>query len=89
MATSTFYAGTVGQSVWRSKDGGDSWTRASTGMFPEADIRALAANPNDSSILFAGTEAGIFRTQNGGDNWEQINSPMDNLQIWAIAIQSQ
>ncbi len=86
MATPTFYAGTVGQSVWRSKDGGDSWTRASTGMFPEADIRALAANPNDSSVLFAGTEAGIFRTQNGGDNWEQINSSMDNLQIWAIAI---
>ena len=25
MATPTFYAGTVGQSVWRSSDGGDSW----------------------------------------------------------------
>ncbi|MYE90408.1 hypothetical protein F4X33_15580, partial [Candidatus Poribacteria bacterium] len=86
MATPTFYAGTVGQSVWRSNDGGDSWDRASSGMFPEADIRALAASPNDASILFAGTETGVFRTKNGGDNWEQINSPMDGLQQRAIAI---
>ena len=86
MATPTIYAGTVGQSVWRSKDSGESWQRASAGIFPEADIRALAANPNDSSILYAGTEAGIFRTKNGGNNWERLDSLMDELQIWAIAV---
>ena len=56
--TPTIYAGTVGQSVWRSQDGGDSWDRASEGMFPEAHIRALAASPDNSTTLFAGTEAG-------------------------------
>lgn len=82
----TLYAGTVGQSVWRSTDGGDSWRRISTGMFPESDIRAIAINPDDTSILFAGTEAGIYRSQNGGDSWEQLDSQMNDLQIWAIAI---
>ena len=84
--TPTIYAGTVGQSVWCSKDGGDSWDRATEGMFPEAHIRALAASPDDRSILFAGTEAGICRSTDGGDNWHSIESPMDKMQVWAIAI---
>jgi photosystem II stability/assembly factor-like uncharacterized protein len=82
----TVYAGTIGQSVWCSEDGGDSWQRKSAGMFPEADIRAIAVNPSDSSILFAGTESGIYRSKNGGDGWEHLDTPMNNLQIWAIAI---
>lgn len=82
----TLYAGTIGQSVWRSKDGGDSWGRASAGMFVEGDIRALAVNPHDSSIIFAGTEAGIYRTENGGDKWELLDSPMNERQVWAIVI---
>ena len=48
--TPTIYAGTIGQSVWRSKDGGDSWDRASEGIFPEADVRALAVVPSNLSV---------------------------------------
>ena len=44
---STLYAGTIGQSVWRSTDNGDTWGRVSNGLFPEADIRALAVSPSN------------------------------------------
>ena len=84
--TPTIYAGTVGQSVWRSKDGGDTWARASEGMFPEAQIRAIAASPDNPSLLFAGTETGICRSTDGGENWRSLESPMDKLQVWAITI---
>jgi photosystem II stability/assembly factor-like uncharacterized protein len=80
------YVGTVGQSVWRSQDGGESWKKSSKGMFSESDIRALAADPNDPSILFAGTETGIYRSKNGGDNWEQPDSELNQRQIWSLAI---
>ncbi len=86
-STAKIYAGTIGQSVWRSRDGGDFWERASNGIFPEADIRAIAPNPKDPSNLFVGTEDGIFRSTNSGDNWEHIASPMDKMQVWSIAIQ--
>jgi photosystem II stability/assembly factor-like uncharacterized protein len=82
----TLYAGTVGQSVWRSKDGGVSWHRASAGIFVESQIRALAVHPTQPSILFAGTDAGVFRTENGGDRWERLDSPMNEMQIWSLAI---
>ena len=55
-------------------------------MFSESDIRAIAVNPEDASILFAGTEKGIYRSKDGGDSWERLDSPMNDLQIWAIAI---
>lgn len=82
----TIYAGTVGQSVWRSKDGGNSWGRASAGIFMESEVRALAVNPTDAAILFAGTDAGVFRTENGGDGWEHLDSPMNNMQTWSLSI---
>jgi photosystem II stability/assembly factor-like uncharacterized protein len=83
------YAGTVGQGVWRSPDGGDSWRRASKGMFPESDIRAIAVNPDNASILFAGTEAGIYLSADGGDSWVLLDSPMNDMQIWSLAISPQ
>lgn len=87
--TPTIYTGTVGQSVWRSEDGGDTWRRTSKGMFPEAHIRAIAVNPDNTSTLYAGTEAGICRSADGGDSWEKLDSPMNDLQIWALAIDPQ
>ena len=82
----TIYTGTIGQSVWRSRDGGDSWQRATEGMFSESDIRAIAISPDDAAVLYAGSEAGLYRTRDGGDSWELVESPMRDRQIWALAI---
>ena len=83
------YVGTIGESIWRSADGGETWDRATEGLSPESDIRALAINPDDASTLFAGTEAGIYRTQDSGGHWQRCESAMNDLQIWSIAISGQ
>ncbi len=80
------YAGTIGQSVWRSTDNGDTWNRASNGIFPEADVRAIAVNPNNADVVYAGTDKGVFRSENGGDAWQALPSEMDALEVWALAI---
>ena len=80
------YAGTIGQSVWRSTDDGDTWHRASNGIFPEADVRAVAVNPNNADVVYAGTDKGVFRSENGGDAWQALPSEMDELEVWALAI---
>ena len=82
----TLYAGTIGQSVWRSTDIGKTWHRVSNGMFPEADIRAIVVDPTDSNVLYAGTEKGIVKTTDGGNNWAQLPSEMDSREVWALAI---
>ncbi|MEE2709264.1 MAG: YCF48-related protein [Gemmatimonadota bacterium] len=81
------YAGTVGQSIWRSCDGGDTWSRASGGaLYMECDVRALVAHPHTGEILYAGTDEGFYRTNDGGDKWTHLSSPMDQKQIWSLAI---
>jgi len=82
----TLYAGTIGQSVWRSTDNGDTWSRASNGLFPEADVRAIAVNPSNPDTLYAGTENGIFRTNTAAEKWHHLPSPMDGREVWAIAM---
>lgn len=80
------YVGTVGQSVWRSDDGGESFRRVSAGLFTECEVRALVAHPAAPGCLYAGTDRGCYRTRDGGDSWEHLESPMDRMQIWSLAL---
>jgi photosystem II stability/assembly factor-like uncharacterized protein len=83
--TTIVYVGTVGQSIWRSRDGGLSFTRASKGVHPECDVRALLVHPGDPGILHLGTEMGQYLSQDGAENWEHVPSPLDGMQIWSLA----
>ena len=80
------YVGVTGQSVWRSKDGGETFKRSSNGMFMEAEIRALAVHPTCPETLFAGTACGLHKTVDGGDSWELLPSDLDQRQIWSLRI---
>src|ERR1051326_1472364 len=87
------YAGTVGQGVWRSLDGGETFQRRCAGMFMEAEVRALAMDPSDPAVLYAGTDAGLYRTANGGERWQRIAAPFDpgngwpaGTTIWSVLV---
>src|SRR5579871_2321749 len=80
------YAGTVGQGVWRSHDGGETFARASAGMFSEAEVRALVAHPDRPRTLYAGTDAGLYRTEDGGDRSERLPGPFDPGEGWQAGI---
>lgn len=76
------YAGTVGQGVWRSEDGGETFKRSCAGMFMEAEVRALVRHPRDAQVLYAGTDAGLYRTDDGGEHWQQIPTPFGAANGW-------
>ncbi len=87
------YAGTVGQGVWRSLDGGETFQRRCAGMFMEAEVRALAVDPSGSAVLYAGTDAGLYRTTDGGERWVRLETPFDpgggwpaGTAIWSVLI---
>ena len=64
------FAGTVNGGVFRSTNNGNTWTQ--TGL-TNADVQALAINPNNNNEIVAGTIAsGIFRSTNRGNSWSQI-----------------
>jgi len=84
--THRLYVGTIGEGLWRSLDGGETFVRACEGMFVECHIRALAVHPRDHRVLYLGSEQGLFRSNDGADNWSRVESPLNRLQIWSILL---
>lgn len=84
--TSTIYAGDGGYRVFKSTNGGESWSPSSTGL-PMRYVVALAVHPDAPSIVFAGTYgAGVFKSIDGGANWSPMNDQPPNLLVRALAI---
>ena len=82
----TICVGTLGQGIWRSSDSGDTWLRVRHGLYSESAVRALAVHPNDPRILYCGADSGIYRSEDKGEHWEWLDSPMNQLPVWALAI---
>src|SRR3954470_6605453 len=80
------YVGTIGEGVFRSLDGGDTFRRACEGMFVECHVRALAVHPDDPATLYLGSEQGLFVSRDGADNWARLPAPLDGLQVWSLCL---
>jgi len=67
------YAGTQGQGVFRSEDGGRSWRPAG---LQGVIVKSLAASPHRPGVVYAGTKSPplIYRTNDGGSQWEELTS---------------
>ncbi len=68
-----------GDGVYRSMDGGDTWTNV--GLKDTRHIARLRIHPTDPKIVYVAAmgdmfgpnpERGIYRTKDGGENWEQV-----------------
>src|SRR5215471_12821103 len=84
----TIVVGTIGQSIMRSEDNGQTWARIGPrrGFAYEASVRCIAMNPKRPTNLFAGTERGLYRSEDRGANWQYIDSALNPHYIWAIGI---
>jgi len=67
--------------VYKSEDGGATWTLKDAGMPRSSDtstytngVFTLVIDPDDTSLLYAGTNfEGAFRSTDGGETWAPIN----------------
>ena len=82
MADSVIFVGTAGQAVWRSDDSGASFRLNNGAMFMEAEVRALAVDYTKPGMLYAGTDAGLYRTDNAGGEWRRMELPFDTGEGW-------
>ncbi|HYS19282.1 MAG TPA: hypothetical protein VET45_20320, partial [Candidatus Binatia bacterium] len=70
--------GTVGQGVMMSADDGESWTRASVrqGMHSDCIVRMLRSDSRSPEVVYAGTDFGLYRSDDGGGKWRMLDNPM-------------
>jgi photosystem II stability/assembly factor-like uncharacterized protein len=78
--------GTAGWGVWHSPDAGKSWLRHRAPFPLNSRIQALVAHPTEAHTIFAGGDAGLFVSQNGGAEWEKIASQDALPTIWSLSI---
>ena len=72
----TIYLGTgdrdasdsYGSGVYKSKDGGQTWTLSNSGMGNKI-VGKLLIDPTNTNTLLAATNGGIYRSTNGGSSW--------------------
>lgn len=84
-ASFILYVGSIGQSIWRSDDGGETFRRCSSGAPSESDVRAFSIDPRDPNRLLLGAETGLYASSDGGENWRRTPLPVEGLTIWSLA----
>ena len=82
----TFSSGGPGSGIFKTTDGGATWTNIShaqglpTGIFGKAGIAVAPSNPNVVYALiqakFHDAAGGLFRSKDGGHSWKLINDSM-------------
>jgi photosystem II stability/assembly factor-like uncharacterized protein len=82
----TICIGAVGGGLNVSPDGGESWNRIRAPLPTECNVRAMTVYPDSSQRIIAGTDAGIYCSNDLGVAWEKLDSPMEDLQIWSVAV---
>lgn len=84
---SRFVAGTT-QGVYLSTNSGRDWTRISDPANLEMlGITAVAIDPKDPNVIYAGTAHLPWKTNDGGKTWQSIHSGMiDDSDVFSIYI---
>jgi photosystem II stability/assembly factor-like uncharacterized protein len=59
--------------VFKTEDFGKSWTSV-TGNLPEGTVYVVAEDRKNPSLLFVGTEMGVYATLDGGKDWAPFGS---------------
>ena len=67
--------------VFRSDDGGQSWTLLpATRDWP---VLSLAIHPKQPQVIVAGTLQGVYRSENAGSDWKRI-SPLNHPELKGV-----
>lgn len=64
--------------IWKTADGGETWEPAHRGIHPDAQIGKIIVDPVYSSIVFAATTYGVYRSDTGGNSWKPVNRGLEN-----------
>jgi len=71
--------------LFRSKDGGATWSRIDMGVKPQSTMFAVAFDPRQPKQMFAASSGGeVFASEDGGTSWTERPLPPGATQIYAM-----
>lgn len=71
--------------IYRTHNGGKTWTEITNGLPQEAPVNTVREDPVRKGLLFAGTESAVWVSFDDGDHWQslQLNLPHTSMRdLW-------
>jgi len=81
--TQIIYVGTETDGVFKSTDGGITWTQIG---LTNKSVGYLAISPTNTKIIYAGADGEVFKSANAGTTWTQIQFKNMVIEIYSLAI---
>ncbi len=72
--------------VYRTHDGGKTWTLAANGIPDGSFVNAVREDPKVRGMLYAGTERGVYVSFDDGDHWRPLQQNLPVTSIRDIAV---
>lgn len=69
--------GGTGTGILKSTDRGQTWTRPIT-LGKSRAVTSILVDPGNTSLLLVGTDAGLFRSTDAGENYAPVSLPSGN-----------
>lgn len=82
----TICVGSLGLGVSVSPDGGKTWPRIRDPFPTECNVRALGVYPGNPHRILAGSDEGVFSSEDNGSTWKKLESPIDGIQVWCVTV---
>jgi len=78
-APNLLFTAILGDGVYKSTDGGTTWTRSNDGI-THPEVRTIRAKPGSTDVLYVATEggAGFYKSSDGGASWQASNAGLTN-----------
>ena len=71
--------------LYRAGDGDYDWEPIGEGLPPNPQVRSLLLQPDNPKVVHAGTQLGVYRSDDGGDHWEALERPRAGIDVWSLA----
>ncbi|MGE5245065.1 MAG: VPS10 domain-containing protein [Betaproteobacteria bacterium] len=72
--------------IYRTRDGGRTWTTIVNGISAPAFVYAVREDPKRRGLLYAGTETGIYVSFDAGDHWQSLQLNLPTTSVRDIAV---
>jgi len=72
--------------LYRSTDGGRSWTRITRGIPADEYTRTIREDPEVPGLLYCGTERGVYVSRDNGEQWEPLKGNLPLVPIHDLEV---
>ncbi len=85
-AVNTFRLDDLRPHLYRTRDGGKTWTEITNGMSADAPTNVIREDPTRRGLLYAGTETHVWVSFNDGDAWQPLKLNMPPISIRDLVV---